>query len=99
MTLKSAPYFWVECDTCGIRAEYGDFSAMSDASSAIDGAVDSEWSTQGERHHCPACPHIADCYKCGKDAGENAMERDDHCQACWDAAEAGSAELATEGPS
>jgi hypothetical protein len=88
MTLKSAPYYWLECDKCGERAEYDEFSAMGTAGQAIDLAIDGEWSMQGERHHCPACPRIANCERCGKDAGELPMERDDHCQACWDEMEA-----------
>jgi len=86
--IKSAPYYWVECDNCGSRCEYDEFSAMSDADQAVDLAVDGEWSAQGERHHCPSCPYITDCAECRKDAGEDASERDDLCQACWDAAEA-----------
>lgn len=88
MSIKSAPYYWVECDGCGARCEYGDFSAMADPGAAVDGAYDDEWSVQGERHHCPSCPHIANCEKCGKDAGVDASERDDHCQTCWDELEA-----------
>ena len=30
MTVKSAPYYWAECDECGKRCEYGDFSALAD---------------------------------------------------------------------
>ena len=88
MTLKSAPYYWVECDNCGVRCEYDEFSAWADPGYAEQGAIDSNWSSQGERHHCPRCPHIADCERCGKDAGEDASERDDHCQSCWDELEA-----------
>ncbi len=88
MSIKSAPYYWVVCDNCGVRDEYGDFSAMSDSGQAVDLAIDADWSEQGGRHHCPACPVIADCEKCGKDAGEMSGERDGLCQACWDAAEA-----------
>lgn len=95
MTIKSAPYYWVECDGCGDRCEYGDFSAMGDPGQAVDGATESEWSVQGERHHCPSCPHVASCEKCGKDAGADASERDDHCQACWDALEARDAATAS----
>ena len=86
MTIKSAPYYWVECNNCGSRCEYGDFTAMADDGQAVDGAVEDEWSVQGERHHCPSCPYIADCEKCGKDAGEDASERNDLCQGCCDAA-------------
>ena len=88
MSLKSAPYWWVECDNCGERADYGDFPAMDSEGDAVAYAIDSEWSKQGERHHCPDCPRIADCERCGKDAGLLPMERDDHCPACWDALEA-----------
>lgn len=36
MSLKSAPYYWVECDApgCTERPEYGDYSAWADESSA-----------------------------------------------------------------
>jgi hypothetical protein len=87
MTVKSAPYYWLECNGCGVRADYGDFSAMEGVGEAIDLALDSEWSMQGDRHHCPACPPIANCERCGNNAGELPGERDYHCQACWDAAE------------
>jgi hypothetical protein len=55
--IKSEPYFWVECDRCGERAEYGDFSAMADASQAVDGL---DWITirgkEGiELHYCEDC--------------------------------------------
>jgi hypothetical protein len=88
MTIRSAPYYWLECNGCGVRADYGDFSAMDGEGEAIDLALDGEWTKQRERHHCPSCPRIADCERCGKDAGDLPLERDDHCQACWDAMEA-----------
>jgi hypothetical protein len=85
--IKSAPYYWVECDKCGARCEYGDFSAMSDAGAAVDDAVSDDWTARGEQHHCPSCPAIGDCDNCSKDAGEGLTEREGLCQACWDAAE------------
>jgi hypothetical protein len=93
--IKSAPYYWVECDNCGERCEYGEFSAFANSGAAIDSATDSDWTSQGERHHCPDCPPIADCENCGEDAGESPLERDDLCQACWDAAEAADANSVT----
>ena len=87
MSIKSAPFYWLECNNCGTRAEYDDFAAMSTQAEAIDMACDSEWSMQGERHHCPDCPVIADCEKCGKAAGALPLERDGLCQSCWDEAE------------
>ena len=55
MSLKSALYYWVECDNCGDRCEYGDFSAYGDIGQAIDGAIADDWTEQGGRHHCPNC--------------------------------------------
>lgn len=59
MSIKSAPYYWVECDRCGAKADYGDFSAMMDASQAVDLLGDDGWVTvkgkDGEMHFCPSC--------------------------------------------
>lgn len=86
MAIKSAPYYWVVCDKCGARDEYGDYSALSDPGDAETQSLEGDWTKQGERHHCPECPVIADCENCGKDAGELPLDRDGLCQACWDAA-------------
>ena len=56
MPIKSAPYYWVECDGCGERAEYDEFAAWSEKSQAIDYAAD--WTQDGEKFHCPACPPL-----------------------------------------
>jgi hypothetical protein len=83
MSIKSAPYYWVECDGCGERCEYDEFTAMANEGSAIDMALDAEWSTDGSEHHCTECPVLAQCERCRKPAGENAADRDDHCEPCW----------------
>jgi hypothetical protein len=84
MSLKSAPYWWVDCDNCGERCDYGDFAAWAEVDHAIDGAIESEWTTDGSgKYHCTACPQIAKCERCGKDAGDDPMDRDDHCPECW----------------
>ena len=94
MSLKSAPYYWVECDSCGERCEYGDFSALADFGSAIDGALDSEWTQDGQgKHHCRDCEPF--CEECKKPAGPLSGERDYLCQECWDKAEAAAAQPAT----
>ena len=72
MPVKSEPYYWLECDTCGARCDYGDFSAMADEGSAIDGAIDAEWTTDGERWHCDGCPVITNCDRCGAAGGADA---------------------------
>lgn len=86
MSVKSAPYYWVECDNCGARCEYGDFSAWADKSYAIDSAVDGDWYADGDKHHCPDCPSLrAECHGCGEPARDDAGKRDGMCQSCWNA--------------
>jgi hypothetical protein len=60
MSVKETPYYWVTCDNCGIRADYGARDAMDTPDAAIDRAVTAGWSEQGSRHHCPNCPVIPD---------------------------------------
>ena len=86
MTIKGVTYYVAECDGCGMRAEYGDFTAMSDPGEA---EYLPEWSGGAGRHHCPLCPPL--CEGCGAEAGEDAADRDDLCQACFDKAAAAEA--------
>lgn len=91
--IKSKPYYWVECDLCGRNAQEGsDFTAWGDASSAVDAAVDGEFSeiNDGERsvHICPN--HQLDtemCRECEGDLEESATsltgeEIIQHCPHC-----------------
>lgn len=56
MTLKSKPYYWVDCDRCGQTCDYGDYSAMYDESQAVEGARDNEWLVTDDGHHyCDDC--------------------------------------------
>jgi hypothetical protein len=59
MSIKSAPFYWLVCDRCGERADYGEHVAMSHPGDALDLAVDSEWLVIGhpvnERHYCMDC--------------------------------------------
>lgn len=86
MALKSAPYYWVVCDSCGERCEYGDFAALSDAGDAVGEAIDHDWSVSDkhDKHHCHKCEPF--CEQCGEPAGPLCGERDYMCQACFDAA-------------
>lgn len=88
MSLEEAPYYWVECDGCGDRCEYGDFSAYADSGMAIDGALEADWTTDGTKHHCPSCPTLTTCDNCSKPAGDDAADRDGLCAACHADAEA-----------
>ena len=55
MSLKSAPFYWLECDHCGRRADYGDFSALDSEGDAIQAAFDSEWHESYDGFYCPDC--------------------------------------------
>jgi hypothetical protein len=58
VTLREAPYYWLECDRCGGRAEYGEFSALADDGEAETLALEDDWTADGTRHRCPACPPL-----------------------------------------
>ena len=88
MALKSAPYYWIECDGCGKRCDYDDYSAWDNSRTAIDYAIEADWTTDGERRHCGSCPGLFKCEKCGKPAGDLCGERDYHCPKCHKEAEA-----------
>lgn len=83
MGIHSAPYFWLVCDNCEGRADYGDYTAWAEADMAVVTALDSDWTTDGDRYHCPSCPTLTTCHRCGKPTGADAGDRDDHCILCW----------------
>jgi hypothetical protein len=58
MPLKSEPYYFVVCDGCGQAADYDDYTAWKDPGTAIDMAIDSEWTRKDETFHCTACPSL-----------------------------------------
>lgn len=92
MAIKSAPYYWLECDGCGTRHEPGggEYSALASAADAIDDAIADDWSTDGERYHCTSCPTLFVCEGCEGPAGEMAGERDYRCPPCFEKAAADS---------
>ena len=56
MSIKSAPYYWVECDGCGAKStEGGDFSAWADAATAEEDAHGSDWTEDNGKHYCDGC--------------------------------------------
>lgn len=65
MTLKSGPYFWVECDweDCAANAqEDGEYAAWSEASAAVDDADSAGWlivrsPDATERYYCTKHSH------------------------------------------
>lgn len=62
MTIKSAPFYWVECDRCGVSAEEGgDYASWGDAQQAAESADDAGFHIEGGNHVCENCiPHPPD---------------------------------------
>jgi hypothetical protein len=81
--LKSAPYYWIVCDGCGEDADYGDFTAFNDPGRAEDGVRDQDWTTDGTRHHCDACPDITACLDCKQPIPDRVEPGDDRCEPCY----------------
>lgn len=43
MTTKSEPYYWVVCDLCDKRCDYGNYTAWGDDGQASGAAYDHDW--------------------------------------------------------
>ena len=54
MSIKSAPYYWMVCDGCGVSAQDGqEFTAWQDKAGAVASACDAGWlTTEDGRHWC-----------------------------------------------
>lgn len=56
MAIKSAPYYWVVCDVCGVSAQEGsEYSAWGDKGGAEEMVLDSDWHVEGGNHLCEDC--------------------------------------------
>ena len=55
MSLKSRPFYWLECDEpdCGVKStEGGEYDAWSNSYQAFDDADSSDWLIIGDAHYC-----------------------------------------------
>lgn len=67
MSLKSEPYYWLECDGCGAKStECGEYGAYSDPSGAQDDAEGNDWSERDGKDYCADCP-VPWCRECERD--------------------------------
>jgi len=53
--IKSAPYYWLECDGCGKRTDWDEVNAWETIEAAIDNADGIDWESENGQHLCPAC--------------------------------------------
>jgi len=88
MSLKSAPFYWLDCDAedCEARCPRDDdeTSAWSSADSAFESAMASEWERgAGDKHYCP--DHAMNvCERCAKyDDTPLSGDRDYLCVSCF----------------
>jgi hypothetical protein len=67
MSVKSKPFYWLECDECAHSSQDdGDYSAWAHESTAIDEANDSGWLIEDGRHLCESCVFELRCPECGE---------------------------------
>jgi len=56
MSVKSAPFYWLECDGCGDKSTLdGEYAAWGDVSGAEDDARGIDWLILDDRHFCSDC--------------------------------------------
>lgn len=53
-------FYGVKCNRCGEMNETGDYTYMSDESSAENEALDNEWFIDNGKHYCPNCFTVND---------------------------------------
>ena len=87
MSLKSAPYFWIECDDCGTKStENSEHSAWSDHGHARDEAINSDWYVEEDGDYCDECAPkrgIRVCAGCGDlKPTTRGKDDDDWCAEC-----------------
>ena len=71
MSLRSAPYWWYECDRCGVSAQDGsDYSAWQEKAAAVLEPEDAGWWIDDDGHAlCDECqPPDRDEYEMGETA-------------------------------
>lgn len=54
MSVQEVPYYYLTCDCCGERADYGDYSAWSDPGDAVSYA-DPDFQEVDGQYLCPSC--------------------------------------------
>ncbi len=84
MSLKSAPFYWLECDGCGGRSpDVDDISAWADSSAAEDNARDSDWYVEKDGHYCESCAEKNGIHYCEGCDDRKRVAREDADGARW----------------
>lgn len=76
MSIESAPYFWVICDDCGERDEYGEVWAWAESDQAELVWTDSQNHVKDGKHYCEGC--LVWCPECD----DELTVKDTVCDGC-----------------
>lgn len=63
MSIDSRIFYFVRCDNCQRRADYGEVEAWRNPDLALH-YLPSFWTTDGQHQHCPECPQLAEEVPC-----------------------------------
>lgn len=67
MTIKSAPYYWLECDSegCAMKtSDLGEYTAYADEGYAEEEAAAHDWITRDDKHYCDKHAEAFRCPNC-----------------------------------
>lgn len=85
MAVRSAPFYWIECDVrgCSETCPTGDeISAWDSEDTAIDMARESGWLLVGNHEYCPEHHHEL-CWTCGRWLDGEEQDRGEYtCSMC-----------------
>lgn len=81
MSIKSAPYYWLECDGCGKGSAVCDYAAWQSVDDAISEAEGNAWYLRPAQHYCGYCLPPW-CLECERDITDENPRCDDLCAGC-----------------
>lgn len=82
MTFRSARFWWLQCNVCGLQSsEDGDYMAWPSQRAALE-ALDGAWTDVEGKHYCAACSDDL-CWRCSRhDPEPGAGDRGYLCVSC-----------------
>ena len=82
MSVKSAPYYWIVCDQCGVKStEDSDYTAWADQVDAYEQANDHGWVRIPGSDFCEDCSPVI-CEECDEKPATTEHDDTDWCDVC-----------------
>jgi hypothetical protein len=82
VSVKSAPFYWLVCDRCGVKStEDSHFAAWADEGQAYDEANDRGWVSIPGGDFCEDCSPVI-CEECDEQVATTEWDDTEWCDSC-----------------